>query len=123
MTLAQFHGSLGNSVILYLAICGIWGIVTFFMKRPASGSYLGALFIGELLIIAQTIVGLLLLVTGYFPDRSIHLLYGVLVAISLPAAYGWLRNHESKYDPLYLGLACLLIMGFSLRAVSTAHGG
>ena len=122
MTLAQLHSALGNSVILFMFVCGIWGLGAFVFRRPVGGSYLGTLVIGEILIIAQALVGVLLLARGSAPGREVHFLYGTLVVISLPAVYGYVQARSSRLDALIYGIASLLIMAFAMHAQTTAFG-
>lgn len=120
MTLNQIHSALGNSVIMFLFVCGVWGIGLFVLRRPVNGSYLGSLVIGELLVLGQAVTGVFMLFAGSMPNNNIHFLYGLLVVISLPVLYAYVSSRSSRFDPLIYGVASLLIMGFAMRAQTTA---
>ena len=120
MTLTEIHARLATTMLLFLAIAAVWGLASFFLRREVSGSYWGILAVGEILIVAQVIVGVVLLIQGARPDRGIHILYGVVAAISLPAYYAYTRGRDDRQANLTYGLICLFIIGISLRAMGTA---
>ena len=120
MSLVDVHSQTSNAVILYAVILGVWGIYDFLRRRGVSEGYWGALAIGELLILAQGLLGAYLWYQGHRPDRGIHLLYGLVTALGIPAVYVYTRGREGRAENLAYGSAALIVALLAYRAVVTA---
>ena len=120
MTLTDIHARLAITMLLFLSIAGIWGIANYIRKREITGTYWGILAVGEILIIAQIIIGIILWIDGARPARTIHVLYGIVAAISIPGYYAYTRGRDDRRTSLTYGLICLFIVGISIRAMGTA---
>jgi hypothetical protein len=107
-----FHSDLFRSVLTFFVVLAIWGFVLFFMGRPPAGSYLGALIIGEGLVVVQALTGLLLIAGGHHPEKGLHWLYGAIVLATLPACYGITGQREvsGRMLSLYYGIACAFVV-------------
>lgn len=121
MTLLEFHGRLANTVVLFALALGLWGLFLYFRKQGPSASYLGGLVIGELLFIAQGIVGAILYFSGPPPNRAVHILYGLLAVFTVPAAYTYTRGATTRRESLIYGIIGLFLFGVALRAITTAR--
>jgi len=117
--MSTIHGLLANTVMLFMALAGAWGVLLYARRRGVDGGYWGILVIGELLILAQGILGMVLLVGGEQPGRGIHILYGVVAALTLPAAYGFTRARDDRRAALVYGLLCLFVAAIAWRAATT----
>ena len=123
MTLAEIHARLGNTAMLFALALGLWGLWLYLRKQPPSDSYFGGMVIGEILFVAQAVAGGAL----YLSRRTlgaaepVHILYGALALITLPAAYAYLRTQNTRRESLMLGLAGLFLFGVALRAITTAR--
>ena len=120
MTLTDVHGRLSNAILLYTAIVGVWGIYNFIRRRDVSEGYWGALMVAELLIMAQGLLGGYLWFQGHRPDRGLHVLYGVVTALGIPAVYVYTRGREGRAENLAYGSAVLIVALLAYRAVVTA---
>jgi hypothetical protein len=120
MTLVDIHARLANTMLLFLSIAGVWGLAIFFLRRSITGSYWGILAVGEILILAEMIVGIILWIDGGRPARTIHVLYGIVAGISIPGYYAYTKGQDDRRTSLTYGLICLFLVGISLRAMSTA---
>ncbi len=120
MTLTEVHARLATSMLIFLSIAGAWGLANFFLRRSITGSYWGILAAGEILVIAQMIVGIILWIDGARPARTIHVLYGIVAAISIPGYYAYTKGQDDRRASLTYGLICLFLVGISIRAVGTA---
>ena len=120
MTLSEFHGQLSNAVVLYAVILGVWGIYDFVRRQGVSEGYWGALVIGELLILAQGSLGGLLWAQGVRPERGVHVIYGVVTALGIPAIYVYTRGREGRAENLAYGSASLIVALLAYRAIITA---
>lgn len=93
MTLSQVHAGLAQSGTLFMGILAIWALYNGFRTRSLEGSWYGAAVIGEVLILAQFCVGVILYLQGMpLPRPYLHILYGLVAVITLPAAYGYLSQ-------------------------------
>lgn len=115
------HDQLSNAVILFALVLGIWGLFKYFRGDGVDGSYLGAVVIGEVLIIVQIALGILLYAGGARPDRSLmHILYGVAAVISFPAVYAYTQGDQSRRAMLIWGVVGLFVFGCAMRATMVA---
>lgn len=122
MTLTDVHVRLSTAMLLFLAVAGIWGLVSYFLRREVSSSYWGILAIGEVLIIAQMIVGAIIWIGSGFQAPLMHLLYGAVLGISIPGYFAYTKGRDDRRSNLSYGLICLFLVGISLRAMDTAPG-
>ena|SRR3990172_4132108 len=122
MSLTQVHAAIATACLIFSLIIGVYGAARYFRGLGVDASYWGALAAGELLYVAQGVLGVLLLVEGMRPARSlVHLLYGVVIIIVLPAAYGFTRGRDTRREAAIYALIGLFLAGISLRAMSTAQ--
>lgn len=120
MTLTDVHARLATTMLLFLSIAGVWGLANFFLRRGITGSYWGILAVGEVLIVAQMVLGVILWIDGARPERTIHVLYGIVAGISIPGYFAYTRGRDDRRTSLTYGLICLFIVGISIRAMGTA---
>ena len=120
MTLTEIHGRLALTMLLFLSIAGVWGLANYFLRRDITGSYWGILAVGEILVAAQIIIGIILWIDGARPTRTVHLLYGIVAGISIPGYYAYTRGRDDRRTSLIYGLICLFVVAISMRAMDTA---
>jgi hypothetical protein len=114
MTLVTIHARLANTAVLFVAIMALWSFWKFFRKQKLDPNYFGALAIAEMLILAQSALGLWVAVTGHFAslDRpSMHILYGAVSALTIPAVYIFTKADERYQVALIYGV-CLIFLAF-----------
>ena len=120
--LAVLHTRLVVTILLFFGALAIWGFVSYLRGQRISGSYKGALAIGELLMLAEFMVGVLLLLGGAQPARlSIHILYGIVAIIGLPGAFAYTRGRDDRWELLIYVTVCLFLCGIALRAMTTGR--
>jgi uncharacterized membrane protein len=120
LTLTDIHHNLATSVLLFMLIAGVWGIISYARGRSMSGNYWGILAVGELLILAQGVLGAVLWISGARPGRlGVHILYGVVAVISLPAYYAITRGRDDRQVVLVYGMLNFFLAAISLRAAAT----
>ncbi len=123
MTPSMIHANLANTSLLFAVIAGIWGIVLRVRDKGIDGNYWGILAVGELLFLGQGLLGAYLWISGARPGRmGIHILYGVVLIIGLPAYYAITKGRDDKHAALAYGLLCLFLAAISLRAATTGMG-
>ncbi len=121
MFVTQLHNSLATSLILFMLVCGVWGFVSAF-RGGMSGSFTGALFIGEGLIIVQGLLGVASYLLGFAPAQGLHFLYGLTAAITFPGVYSFARGRSSESQALWYGAGALFIVGLAIRGIITGRG-
>lgn len=119
MSLSEIHSQLSSAVIMYTVAMGLWGIYGFSRRRGVSEGYWGALIVGELLILAEGLLGGYLWAQGIRPARWVHVLYGVTTALGIPAVYVYTRGREGRAENLAYGSAALIVALLTYRAVVT----
>lgn len=120
MSLGEIHGRLGTTALYFFLILGVWGLWRFFRKQGVSSNYWGALIIGEILVVFQGLFGGYLWLIGERPARSIHILYGVITALVIPAVYAYTRGDEKRQVLLIYAASLLIGALLIIRAITTA---
>ena len=115
----MIHERLATTMVLFNLVGAVWGLVIYFRGRSIDGTYWGILAVGELLILGQAVLGFILWLQGAQPGRGIHILYGVVAAMTLPAVYGFSRGRDDRQMALGYGLVLLFLVGISWRAIVT----
>jgi hypothetical protein len=118
-TLQILHARLADSLLLFLVVAGLWSLVAALRRRGVGSETWGMLVIGELLALVQGGLGLTLYLSGARPGRGLHLLYGVVAMLSLPAYYLISRGRDDRRASWVYGLLCLFLAGISARALTT----
>lgn len=123
-TLATIHGALSNTAWIFFLALGLWGLFRAIRGRSVDGSYLGAAFIGQLIFVAQAVLGVILWIGGgsvSMQRSGIHLLYGVFALVFLPFIYlSVLRRDDTNRAQWVLAFTTLFLFGIALRSISTA---
>jgi hypothetical protein len=121
--LPVLHARLVVTILLFFGALSIWGLFSYLRGRGVSGSYKGALAIGELLMLAEFIIGVLLLIGGAQPFRyGIHILYCIVAIITLPGTFAYTRGRDGRWEQLIYVTVCLFLCGIALRALGTGRG-
>jgi hypothetical protein len=119
MFLTDLHCRVGLAVIFFAFALGVWGVLAFLRGMGVTGSYFGALLIGEILMIAQAVIGVALIVTGRFPMDGLHLLYGVVIPLSWAAVYVYTRGAQTKREMIIYAVMSFIVMGLGIRGIMT----
>ncbi len=117
------HQGLSRSTLILTAILGLWALYAGIRKTPLDGRWLGTVVICEILILVQGLVGVYLWVgtDGVLPRPFLHILYGIVALITLPAAYGYLsRLPDARAIAWGMTAACSFLFFVLLRAVQVA---
>ena len=115
----EIHARLAASFILFMAIASVWNLVAAARRQGVSGTAFGILAIGELLALAQAVLGVVLYAGGERPARGVHLLYGVTAVLALPAYYAISKGRDDRTASLIYGGLCLFLAIAGYRAVLT----
>jgi heme A synthase len=121
--LTFIHNRLSVTTLLFMLALGLWGLWDFLRGEEVTGSYKGGLAIGEGLVIVQGLIGVALYALGGAPARGIlHILYGTVSMIALPAAFFFTRGRTTRYETLIYAIIALFLAGVSIRARLTGGG-
>jgi hypothetical protein len=116
------HMRLLVTILLFFGALTLWGLFGYLRGQEISGGYRGALAIGELLMLALFVIGVLLLLGGRQPSRpTIHILYGIVAIMMLPGTFAYTRGRDSRWEQLIYAAVCLFLCGIALRALETGR--
>lgn len=118
-TLIFIHGRIAQTTVLFALAMGLWAGWSYFRKEGVNSSYWGAIIIGEILMIAQGVLGVLMVIGGKLPADLLHFLYGVLVALGWPAVYVYTNARATRSEAAIYALVSLFIFGLGIRAIMT----
>lgn len=122
--LTNMHARLVVTILLFFGALALWGFVNYLRGEGVTGGYKGALAIGELLILAEALIGVILFATGARPFRpGIHILYGIVAAITVPGTFAYTRGRDGRWEQLIYVTVCLFLCGIALRALTTGRAG
>jgi hypothetical protein len=120
-TVLWLHERVGNAAPLFMALVGLLSLINYFRGVGLDGNIIGAIIIGEIMMLAQTALGLsLLLAGGLYPGRGIHFLYGSLTVLFFPGLWVYTHGETSRRASLIWAVGGLFMMGLTLRAIGTA---
>jgi hypothetical protein len=115
------HERLSYTTLYFMVALGVWGLWNA-LRGGMTPSYWGGIVIGQILLVIQVLIGVLLLF-GAWPARGwLHILYGIAIVISFPAAFAFTRGQSSRYEALIYALVALFLAGMALRAWETGGG-
>ena len=118
--LSNIHRGLAQSGILFFIALGVWALWLRIRSRPLDGSWYGAAAIGELLMIAEFLLGWLLYGQGLGENLArpfVHILYATVAIITLPAAYLYLSSlKDENVKTTLFAIVCFFLMEVIIRA-------
>jgi hypothetical protein len=115
----SLHGRIATAIVLYLAIVGLWGLVLGVRGSGPTPNFIGALLMFEVAAIVQGLLGVALLFSRS-PSQSLHVLYGVALAVALPLAATMVRKREPRATAFAFGFMALFAAGLAIRGITTA---
>ncbi len=121
MSLAELHANLARTALFYTAAMGLWSLWLVVRGRGLDGRYMGALVIGELVLVLELLLGLsLALDRGWGAVRYLHVLYGVLAALMWPFIYTFAPRDGSRREAVMFSATSFFLFLLLARAVTTA---
>jgi hypothetical protein len=120
--LTFIHNRLALTTILFALALGLWAAWNWFRGRGVDSNYWGAIIIGEILVLGQGVLGVLMVISGARPADLLHFLYGALVALGWPAVYVYTNARATRAEAGLYALISLAIFGLAVRAVVTGGG-
>ncbi len=126
MSLIEIHARLTTTATLFIGFIGLWALFFRFRSRPLDASWYGAAMIGELLLVAQVLLGAYMYygqgLSVALPRPFMHILYGIVSVITIPAAQSYFGQLEDeKVKAVAMAAACIFLWGILLRAAQVAQ--
>jgi hypothetical protein len=122
MNLSQIHGALANACLIFSLIIAGYGFLLYLRRLGIDSNFWGTVAAGELLFLAQGVLGVILYASGLRAARTlVHALYGIVLVISLPGAYALTRGRDTRREALIYAIIGLFLAGVTLRAMYTAQ--
>ena len=118
-TIVFVHSRIALTAILYAVVMGAWAAWSYLRGQGVNSNYWGALIIGEIVMIGQGVIGIILVLSGQMPSDIIHFLYGVLVALSWPAVYVYTNARAGRSEAAIYAIVSFFIFGLAVRAIMT----
>ncbi len=119
MSLPLIHAGLARAILVFSLILAGWSLVRALRRQGIDGTTWGIYASGEILFLAQGLIGALQLLAGAEPERGVHLLYGVVTALTLPAAYALSHGRDDRRAAWMYAVLGLFLAGIALRAQGT----
>ncbi len=117
--LATLHARLQVTITLALAALLLWGLLCA-LRGSVGRGYVAALWVAELLIITEGLLGLpLLFSSGQAGRLALHIIYGLVAAALLPGAIAYGRGRSGRWEALTFAVVCLFMLGVAARAYET----
>lgn len=116
--IAELHATLAQTVMYFFFAIGIWGVIEYLRGGELGGNIGGAFVIGQVLVSAQVLMGVIILAGG-FTVQSVHFLYGISAIISLPFAWSYMRARNPRQALVVYSLVALFICGLAIRGIVT----
>ena len=111
-----------------IAVCAglvaLWSFADAARNRMPERPLLIALVVIEVLLVAQLVIGIVLLVRGgHRGSLATYLAYLIGCLVVLPVGAGWALAERSRSSTVVLGIACLAIPVMVLRLNEVWSGG
>jgi hypothetical protein len=123
MPLDQIHYRIALAVLFYTFAMGAWGAFTWLRGHGVPPNFLGALVIGEILVLAQGVLGVILVISGKMPSDLLHFLYGVTIAISWLGVFAYTHGETTRREMGIYALISFFMFGLGIRAMMTGGVG
>lgn len=128
MSLPVIHAGLSNTAVMFIAVIGVWALFLRFRNQPLNAGWFGAAVVGELLLIGEVAIGAYLYLGmglgAALPRPFLHILYGIVAILTLPAAYSYFSQIEDEnVKTVALAVTCFFLWGILLRATQVAQYG
>ena len=113
----QFDGGIAGATQTFFLVLGLWGGYRAIRSMGMDGSFLGAVVIGEGLLVLQLILDVVMWLGGVVPERpGLHYLYAVFAVLLPPFIYASvLKGEVSNQAQWIFTFVCLFLWGLMAR--------
>lgn len=106
--LVFLHQRLAIALILFAALLGVWGTVSFLTRRALSPGFRSSYVLMIAVTAIQGAIGLVL-ITMTQPKELLHVVYGAFAFLFLPGVYFWAGRGTRLREAAYLTAACWIV--------------
>ena len=106
--LAFLHQRFAFALILFAAILGLWGTVSFVRSRQVSPGFRSSYVLMIGLTGLQGAIGLIL-ITMTQPKELLHVVYGGFAFLFLPGVYFWAGRGPKAREAAFMAAACWIV--------------
>ena len=104
---------------MFLLVAGAWGLLEYSRGGSLGGNIAGALIIGQVLVVIQGLLGMVVFLFGNRPESMVHLLYGFTAVLAMPFVWSYMRERAPRQALLMYSLVALFIVGLAVRGMMT----
>ncbi|HET9052193.1 MAG TPA: hypothetical protein VFO60_10865 [Candidatus Dormibacteraeota bacterium] len=112
------HRTLGLALVAVAAVGTVWAFVSGLLGRT-SRALRAFVRLCALAVVAQVVVGLLLLATGHRPADALHLVYGGVVLLCIPSGIAYATGGDARREAWALSAGLLAAVLVAARAIAT----
>jgi hypothetical protein len=111
------------TIVACSVLVALWSFVLSARNRESSKALLVGLGVVELLLVAQLVVGVVLLISGERPGSiATYLAYLIGCLVVLPVGAMWALAERSRSSTAVLGITCVAIPIMVLRLIEVWNG-
>ncbi|HKD77012.1 MAG TPA: hypothetical protein VKB76_16015 [Ktedonobacterales bacterium] len=110
-------------ILIAGAVATVWGIILIWRGKPFTDGFRSILYTVAISGVIQAALGGILYLFGCRPENMLHLVYGLIAFIGIPAAFAYASEDLSKRDMAVLAFASFAIAAAAWRAGATGFGG
>lgn len=122
MDLLWIHGRLSVTAALFTLVLAVWAVAYLLRGRGPGSNYFGAVMVGEVVLMTQAGLGVVLLLKqGMDQARPVHLLYGSLAVLIWPFLLTYTREADERRTALLFAAGSWFLWGLVTRAAQTSH--
>jgi hypothetical protein len=114
----ELHMFVGVTLIVSNLVVAIWGFVAYRRNAPPGRAFPHLLALAQTLVIAQAMLGLLLVSEGFRPAQKLHFAYGLLPLLAIAYPYA-LRGEDGRRNLLYFAIGSAVVSALGVRAYMT----
>jgi|SRR5579884_29280 heme A synthase len=117
----ELHRIVANALLLLMLLLGLWGLFMALINRSPGGGFRSTYVLSIGVFALQAVIGLAMLVSGFRPRDTLHILYGIAPFLALGYAFGYSPRMKPRNESLLLGVAALFTFGLIIRAFTTGR--
>jgi lipoprotein signal peptidase len=117
VNLLDVHAAFAWVVVISNALVGLWALGAHWLPALRHRSLWWATLVAELTIVAQVVLGVLLVTNEEREVPQFHMFYGFVALASVGIIYSYRQQLKAWLYLLY-GLGGLFLMGLAIRAMT-----
>ncbi len=119
LCVGDVHRIIGLAALVLAAVAIVLSVILVAVRRPPGILFLVDVAVLGLAVLGGALLGLVLLVTGPGPRDPLHLLYGALALVAVPAGYGIAGSRPERQQAAIALVASVVILLLLVRLLQT----